>query len=858
MGVPRRIAAAVAGLALLAGACAPEGAKIDEAALAPKVQSTKIFAADGSLITTLRQEENRDVIPISLIPKYVRDAVVAIEDSRFYTHKGVDAKAILRALYANASSGKVVEGGSTITQQLVRNSLQDVGRKQTLQRKLKEAAYAYQVDAELSKSKILELYLNTVYFGEGAYGIQTASQTYFNKNIEDLDLAEGAMLAGLIRSPVNYDPRINADLTLARRNRVLDRMFELGFAPAPDVATAKGTDLGVAPKADSDRYPAPYFVDYITRQIQNSDTFSALGESKADRANRLFRGGLRIYTTLDPAAQKAAEDAITKVLDHPNDPDATLVAVDPKTGYVKALVGGRDFFADQAGDPCAKVGAINPDGSPKTCAKVNLALGQDGGGSGRQAGSSFKPFVLATGLDRGMKLTDTFSASPCMDIPGANAGGPWHVCNYEDEAFGQLTVRDATVHSVNVVYAQMIMQIGAGRVVATAKNLGITSSLAAVPSAALGANPVSPLDMAFAYSAFPMLGMHSGQAAQGPARVAPISITKITDPSGKTLWKPEEKKVQALNPAVSYLVTKTLSEVIDRGTAARNGRIGRPAFGKTGTAEEWRDAWFVGGAGTDLVAAVSVFWPDYEIEMKPACGGERTAYALNSGAVVPPTCRATRIRVLGGSWPTQIWQLFMLKSLEGIPASTFPIPALDTVRVTIDISRGCLPNPYTPQNLIATQIFIKGTEPTQVCTDPAGPAQATVPNVVGFPQTQGTKILKDAGFVVTVKQEPSTLYPPGTVTRQSPIGGTDASPGATVTIWVAVSSQTAMNAVPDVVNMTEAQAKTALSNAGFKPVVSSGPCKHNDPRCIVKDQDPNAGTQAPSGSDVTIVMGLQT
>ena len=857
----RSIAAAI-GILMIASGCAPAEQKINSSDLEPKVESTKIFAADGSVITTLTQEENREVVSIDKVPEKVQHAVVAIEDARFYTHKGVDLKAILRATYSNAKGGRIVEGGSTITQQLVRNALPVVGKQKTVERKIKEANYAFSVDKKFSKRKILELYLNTVYFGEGAYGIQTAAHSFFGKDVGDLTLAEGALLAGLIRSPVNYDPLTNPDLALKRRNLVLDRMFVNHFATAAEVSEAKAAELSIKPKADTSTYPAPFFVDYITREIQKSTEFKALGETEGQRGNRLFRGGLRIYTTLDMHAQAAAEEAVAKVLDHPNDPAASLVAIDPKDGRIKAMIGGHDYFATGENDPCTRIGAINADGSPKTCAKVNGALGQGGGGGGRQAGSSFKPFVLATALTKGKKLTDVYQASPCIDIPKADAGRTWHVCNYEEEGFGPTTIREGTYKSINTVYAQIVMDVGAKDSVETAERMGICEttrpllsstkncSLQAVPSAVLGTNVVSPLDMASAFGTFPDLGTH----------VRPVSILHIDDARGKELWRYEEKKTDAINPGVAFVATQALQDVIIRGTASRSGQIGRPAFGKTGTAQEWRDAWFVGGAGTDLVAAVTVYWPDGEIEMKPSCTGRRTTYKIGTDAsgaplAIPPECRVTRIRVTGGSWPTQIWQLFMLKALEGVPASTFPVPQVELVSVQIDVKRGCLPNPYTPKTDIAIQQFIKGTEPTVMCTEPKGPVVATVPSVTGYPEEEAVKLLQEAGFTVAEVSEPSRLYPPGRVTRQSPDGGTEAAPGTKVTIYI--STAIVKGTVPDVVNKTEAEAKKILSDAGYiaRVVKRDGGCKPNDPNCIVRDQTPDAGQGADKGSEVLLYIG---
>jgi penicillin-binding protein 1A len=845
-------------LALLASGCA-RLPKVDVAALIPAIQSTKIYAADGSLITTLEQEENRESIPIDLIPEHVRNAVIAIEDARFYKHRGFDAKAILRAFWSNARSGTIKEGGSTITQQLVRNAVQEVGKEKTMERKVREASYAYQVEQSFSKDKILELYLNTVYFGEGAYGIQTAAQTYFDKDAKDLSLHEGALLAGLIKSPVNYDPYTDAAAARKRAGLVLDRMVALKLATRADADAAKAAEVVVGGKTDATRYPAPFFVDYITRQVQHSKDFAALGDTVQERSNRLFRGGLRIYTTLDPKVQSAAEEAIAKVLDHPDDPSASAVAVDPKNGHVKAMVGGRDYFADEQSDPCVRVGAINADGSPKTCAKVNLALGRAGGGSGRQSGSAFKPFVLAAALGRGRHLTENFNAAPCIDIPNADAGGtqPWHVCNYEESGFGPMSLREATVKSVNVVYAQLIAKVGAEAVVQTAeqmgigdtaRRLGIDTQLSAVPSAALGANAVSTLDMASAFGAFPTQGVW----------VKPVSVTQIKDAGGKVVWKPVEEKRQALNRGVAYLTTTVLQEVIERGTAARHGKIGRPAFGKTGTAQEWRDAWFIGGAGTDLVAAVSVFWPDFEIEMKAACSTEVTSYQLVDGKVIPPACRPTRIKVSGGTWPTQIWQLLMLKALEGVPASDFEVPAVDLVEVQIDVSRGCLPNPYTPPDLIRPQRYVAGTEPKEVCAEPSGPAQAFIPSVIGFPESEATKLLAQGGFVVEREEEASRLYPPGRVTRQSPAPGTQAATGETITIWI--SRTTSEIPVPDVVNLSESQARQILEKAGFQvDVARSQGCARRDQNCFVWDQSPDAGNQIDEGAKVTIsVKGSST
>ncbi|HVE77215.1 MAG TPA: transglycosylase domain-containing protein, partial [Actinomycetota bacterium] len=765
----------------------------------------------------------------------------------------------------------------------VRNAISEVGRDQTITRKIREAAYAYNVDQGYSKDKILELYLNTVYFGEGAYGVQTASRTFFGKDVEQISLAEAALLAALIKSPVNFNPRTNADAALNRRNLVLDRMFINKFANEQQVAEGKGVPLGIQEKIDESRYPAPFFIDYVTRLIQRSEEFKALGETEFDRGNSLFRRGLRVHTTLDLHKQAAAEEAVAKVLDRPNDPSASLVAIDPKNGYIKAIVGGKDYFATLENDPCVTLGAINADGSPKTCAKVNLALGQGGGGSGRQTGSAFKPFVLAAALEKGIRLTDVYNASACIDIPFADGGNrPWHVCNYDESGSGGVTVRESTARSINTVYAQILVDVGgknsksrsramegAQHTVALAERMGICGTttpllsddrqckLEAVPSAALGANAVSTMDMAAAFTPFAMLGQ----------RAKPVGISRITDAGGKILWEPSAEMTEVLKPQIAHLANSALQDVITRGTASRSGRIGRPAFGKTGTAQEWRDAWFVGGAGTDLVAAVAVGWPDGEIEMKPSCSASRREYRIehdDAGNPIahPPKCRASRIKVSGGTWPTQIWQIFMLKALEGVPASSFPTPG-DTgvVKVQVDISRGCLPNQFTLQSDIKTQEYIEGTQPTEVCTEPTEPVTGLVPNVIGFPRDDAVAALEREGFSVQLLNEETRALPPGRVARQSPSPGSEAEAGkTTVVLWISVDpkarAEAAADRVPNVVGMNERDAKgTLLENDYAVETVREGPCGGgNNDRCRVYWQDPSGSSPAPKGSVVTIYL----
>ena len=419
----------------------------------PKLaQTSKIFDSENRLLRTLHGVENRTIVPLRMIPRRVRHAVIAIEDERFYDHDGVDYKAIIRAALTNAASGEIREGGSTITQQYVKNVIISPGAQaeKTFERKFEEAVLARQLEEELSKREILKRYLNTVYFGNGAYGIQAAAKTYFHRPAKKLTLAQGALLAGVIRSPETYNPYQNKEAALTRRNVVLDKMVELGWASEVKVAKARAKGLGIKVLLERDRYPAPYFVDYVQRLIKfDEDRFGMLGETIEERENALFTGGLRIYTTVDLDMQAAADEAVNYYLNQPGDPYGSLVAIDPNTGYVRAMVGGRDFFASEKEDPYAKLNlAIQHEpnlGRVKDCGAEDYEYRAPG--CGRQAGSAYKPFALVAALEDGISLSDVYEANDCISFPAYN----WHPCNYEEGDFGKTSLLKATAYSVNVV-----------------------------------------------------------------------------------------------------------------------------------------------------------------------------------------------------------------------------------------------------------------------------------------------------------------------------------------------------------------------------------------------------------------------
>ena len=722
--VTRTQVVVVAVVVAVAAACSYTPAEIDVAPPAT-AESSKIYAADGSLVTTLHAEENRENVPLGELPRHLRDAVLAIEDARFFEHKGVDVKAVLRAAVTNTAEGDVVEGGSTITQQYVKNTI--LGPERTIERKIEEALLAVQMERRYTKERILELYLNTIYFGNGAYGVQAAAHEYFGVDASHLTLAQSALLAGLIRAPSQSDPYDRPEAATERRNLVLRRMSTLGWVDDEVVTATRLEPLGLAEAPVTERYPAPHLVERVKRFVLDDPRF---GETPGERQALLFGGGLRIHTTVDLELQAQAEEAIAKVLSEPGrDPDGALLALEPTTGFVRAMVGGTDFFG--GGEQ----------------AKVDLATG----GNGRPAGSSFKPLVLAAALEQGVSLDKVYAAPSQISIPLPDE--VWEPQNYEGSAGGEATLFEATVRSYNTVYAQLIMEVGPAVAVATASRLGILSPLDAYPSAVLGTNLVRPLDMAAAYATFANRG----------TRVRPAYVTKITRSDGTILYQHRHEQERVLARRVADQVNGVLQAAVERGTGTR-ARIGRPVAGKTGTGQEWRDAWFVGYT-PELVSAV---WVGFAEE------GRRS--------MVPPT---TRIRVTGGSWPAQIWQLFTAAALAEVPITPFAEPeAL----------------PELPP------------DPAQPAVDPS--TLPRVPDVVGMPVTQAQETLERQGFEVDRQERPSDEYPPGYVAAQSPRPGSRVPAGTAVTISVANGSVESA-AVPDVLGMDEARAVRAIEDAGF-------------------------------------------
>jgi penicillin-binding protein 1A len=726
-------------LAFAASAC--DLPRLEDQRERPLAQTSFVYASDGTGITELHATEDRVVLTADQMTQDVREAVVAIEDRRFYSHGGIDLHSIFRAAAVDISRGEFVEGGSTITQQLVKNLY--TGNADTLQRKIDEAALALQMERTFTKDEILTSYLNTVYFGEGAYGIEAAAETYFGIHANELSLSQSAMLAGLITAPNHFDPFIRPDSAEGRRNVVLREMHDMGTITHAERRAARQEPIVVARSDGVEHYPFPYFIDYLKRWFLSNPAF---GKTYDDRYRLLFTGGLRITTTLDPTIQRSAEYSVDQILRYPKrDPDAAVTVLDPRTGYVRAMVGGRDthFWSDT------------------NAGRVNLAT--DAGGSGRQTGSAFKAFALVAALSHGYSADSTFSAPASITLP-LPGGGTWHVTNADGHDYGTLSLRSATEDSVNTVYAQLIQQLGADTVVRTAESMGMRcctsvgeprKPLLAVDSAVLGSNEANTLEMASAY----------GTLATGGRRVDPVPVESVVGPDGTILWQADPQPQQVIDPQVAAAANDILQDVVLYGTGTA-ANIGRPQIGKTGTDDNHDNAWFV-GAVPQLAAAVWVGFHEGQIPMEPP---------------------RTRITVFGGTWPAQIWRVLMQKATATLPAEAFPTPEVQYVTVAIDSTQdpACLPNDFTPPNHIVSLNFVAGTEPTEVCTTPTSLQHVLVPSVIGFDDQQAESALTAAGFYVKSVHEAST-QPPGTVIYQQPAAGTSKEQTSTVTVTVAMA-----------------------------------------------------------------------
>ena len=737
-------------------ACSANISPLEDPGLGALSRTSIVYAADGSVLAYWSVEEDRVAITLDEAPNDLINAVVAIEDERFFTHPGVDLRALARALVTNVDVGSVEQGGSTITQQYIKNVV--LTPEVTVNRKVEEASLALRLEETLTKEEILERYLNTVYLGAGSAGVGSAARTYFNKDVSELTLGESALVAGLIQRPNATNPYRHPEEALARRRVVLSKMIELGWITEEQGQSADQEPLVLSAPEVPDVSEYPYFTEEV-KQLLLDDP--ALGATATDRYNALFRGGLRIYTTIEPSVQDAAEAALAAVL--PADgPSGAMAVTQPGTGYVLAIVGGRDFY-----DPDDPV------------AKFNLATQGH-----RQPGSSFKPFVLAAGLESGLTLDSVFAGGASIVVQ--TNSGPWSVENYAGSNFPALSLLEATVFSVNVVYAQLVNAVSPEAVVEVAHAAGIQSELEPFHSIALGAQEVTVLEMASAYSTFAADGIH----------IDPIFVTNIETADGVNLYQPVPVVTEALDREVAQQVTAALTEVVRRGTAQR-AQIGRPVAGKTGTSQDHRDAWFVGYT-PELAAAVWVGFPEGAIAMEPPL---------------------TEVTVVGGNYPAQIWGAFAAEALDGVAFGAMPAPDVDgNVTVGVDTSTSFLAGPFCPREFIETLQFPAGHAPTVVCPvhNPdgvVGVGSFTVPNMIGSSLIEATGELQSNGFLVEVEWGDGGDLPQGTVFNQAPSGGFPAQLGAVVLLTVAGPEYGA--AVPTVVGYQIEQATILLDENGI-------------------------------------------
>ncbi|NMO97906.1 transglycosylase domain-containing protein [Paenibacillus lemnae] len=600
-------------------------------------RASRLLDSQGEVIATFSATgRSSERVTLDQISPLLIQATLAVEDRKFYDHPGFDVKGMGRAVLVNLEHMNSRQGASTLTQQLARNLY--LSHEKTLTRKLKEARYTAQLEMKYTKDEILEMYLNEIYYGHGAYGIESASRMYFGKPAKDLNLAESAMLAGIPKGPTYYSPYNHMENAVNRQNIVLNAMTQTGSITETEASKAAGEKLALLPQdRQENKLSASFFRDYVKNLVTSQFHITE---------QQLEQGGLNIYTTLEARSQEAAEAAVSKELGGDTELETALVSIDPRTGYIKAMVGGKNYRENQYNHALAKT---------------------------RQPGSAFKPIMYLTAIASGKMTSATmFNSQPTLFHYDDNRK-TYQPSNFGDKYLGEINMRQAIAASDNIYAVNTILQVGAEQVADMARKIGITSSLQTVPSLALGTSPVSPLEMASAFSVL------AGSGKRLPA----TAVLRITDAAGRSLYTaPEEHGEQVVDPAAAYVLTHMMESVFEDGGTGRrvSALMKRPVAGKTGTTDT--DAWLVGYT-PELSTAV---WIGYDK------GREITTAEARHAA--------------------PIFAEYTEKALANVPPKIFPIPE-GVVSVYIDPATGKLAGADCPDKSL--EVFLKGTEPAEYC-----------------------------------------------------------------------------------------------------------------------------------------------
>ncbi len=611
--------------------------------------TSRVYSDSNKLLAEFYLE-NRTPVALSDVPEVLIKALIATEDTRFYSHPGIDFHGIVRALYRNIRAGKVLEGGSTLTQQLAKVLF--LTPERSYSRKLKEMALALRIEQRYTKQEILTFYLNQIYFGSGAYGVEAAAQIYFGKSVKNLNIAESALLAGLPRSPKYYSPFKSADNARKRRAYVLNRMIAAGVITTLQADEARNTPLPVQTAINTGG-PAPYFVEYVRQKVEERFGSSIL-----------YTGGLNIYTSmnfdLQGFAEEAVADGIAKIearrRGRPAESSlqAALIAIEPSTGRIRAMVGGRDFGKSQ----------------------FNRALQ-----ALRQPGSAFKPIIYAAAIERGYGASDLLDDSPLTIKVDRNK--TWSPENFTRIYQGAVTLQQALAQSLNVPTIRLLEKVGVDETIRYARKIGISSPLTRYLPLALGSSDVTLSELTSAYAVFADHGI----------KIGPVSILMITDSTGKVLYVNDIVPEQVIQPESAYLTTCLLKGAIEHGTGWKARELGRPAAGKTGTTNDYRDAWFIGYVPSLVVG----IWIGYD--------GQESIGPKETGA------RAA----------LPVWLAFMKKALADQPPEDFAIPS-DIIFRQIDPVSGLLSTENC--RVSVRQAYLPGTEPRRYCDESFRPPES--------------------------------------------------------------------------------------------------------------------------------------